>query len=103
MERTLNITVDDISSMEKWEKEALFKTLISETTNDFKIGHTGMRKIFRLILLNQLNKSFKDYFDCFMKEIYYHNMYANNPCRNTQGREKVISKLCVYNPKLIKL
>lgn len=38
MERTLNITVDDISSLENWEKEALFKTLISEATNDYNIA-----------------------------------------------------------------
>lgn len=38
MERTLNITVDDISTMENWEKEALFKTLITEVTNDYNIA-----------------------------------------------------------------
>lgn len=36
MERTLSITVDDISTMENWEKEALFKTLINEATSDYK-------------------------------------------------------------------
>ena len=80
-----------------------YKTYLKQdrSNKDFKIGHTGMRKIFRLILLNQLNTNFKDYFDCFMKEIYYHNLYANNPYRNTRGREKVISKLCAYNPILV--
>ena len=43
MERTLNITVDDISSMENWEKEALFKTLISEVTNDYNIASAMVR------------------------------------------------------------
>lgn len=43
MERTLNITVDDISSMENWEKEALFKTLISEATNDYNIASAMVR------------------------------------------------------------
>ena len=45
MERTLNITVDDISSMENWEKEALFKTLISEVTNDYNIA-TAMVRLY---------------------------------------------------------
>ena len=43
MERTLNITVDDISSMENWEKEALFKTLITEVTNDYNIASAMVR------------------------------------------------------------
>lgn len=37
MERTLNITVDDISTMESWEKEALFKTLLNDTNMEFKV------------------------------------------------------------------
>ena len=45
MERTLNITADDISSMENWEKEALFKTLISEVTNDYNIA-TAMVRLY---------------------------------------------------------
>ena len=45
MERTLNITVDDIGSMENWEKEALFKTLISEATNDYNIA-TAMVRLY---------------------------------------------------------
>ena len=35
-ERVLNITVDDISTMENWEKEALFKTLLADVNMDFK-------------------------------------------------------------------
>lgn len=45
MERTLNITVDDISTMENWEKEALFKTLITEVTNDYNIA-TAMVRLY---------------------------------------------------------
>lgn len=45
MERTLNITVDDISSMENWEKEALFKTLINDVTNDYNIA-TAMVNLY---------------------------------------------------------
>lgn len=43
MERTLNITVDDISSMENLEKEALFKTLISEANDVIKKFKVGFR------------------------------------------------------------
>ena len=45
MERTLNITVDDVSTMENWEKEALFKTLINEVTDDYKIA-TAMVRLY---------------------------------------------------------
>lgn len=45
MERTLNITVDDVSSLENWEKEALFKTLITEVTNDYNIA-TAMVRLY---------------------------------------------------------
>lgn len=45
MERLLNITVDDISTMENWEKEALFKTLINEVTTDYKIA-TAMVRLY---------------------------------------------------------
>lgn len=38
MERTLNITVDDISSLENWEKEALFKTLLRDVNMNFKLA-----------------------------------------------------------------
>lgn len=35
-EKVLNITVDDISTMENWEKEALFKTLLADVNMNFK-------------------------------------------------------------------
>lgn len=36
MERILNITIDNISSLENWEKEALFKTLLRDVNMSFK-------------------------------------------------------------------
>ena len=45
MERILNITIDDISTMENWEREALFKTLITEVTNDYNIA-TAMVRLY---------------------------------------------------------
>ncbi len=38
MERTLNITIDDVSSMENWEKEALLKTLLLDVNMEFKFA-----------------------------------------------------------------
>ena len=35
-ERVLNITIDDISTMDGWEKEALFKTLLADVNMEFK-------------------------------------------------------------------
>lgn len=38
MERILNITIDDVSTMENWEKEALFKTLLIDVGMSYKIA-----------------------------------------------------------------
>jgi len=38
MERTLNINIDDVSSMEMWEKEALLKTLLLDVNMEFKLA-----------------------------------------------------------------
>ena len=43
MERILNITVDNISTMESWEKEALFKTLLNDTNIEFKVADLIVR------------------------------------------------------------
>lgn len=37
MERILNITVDNVSTMETWEKEALLKTLLKDVNMNFKL------------------------------------------------------------------
>lgn len=34
----LNINIDDVSSMEMWEKEALFKTLLLDVNMEFKLA-----------------------------------------------------------------
>ena len=39
MERILNITIDDVSNMEYWEKEALFKTLLDDVNMEFKVAN----------------------------------------------------------------
>lgn len=38
MERILNITVDDVSTMETWEKEALLKTILRDVDMGFQLS-----------------------------------------------------------------